>query len=244
MDDPADDPGRFWRRTARCGALIATVIAFRPLDYGQSLAYRLYGDLSDLFRNDEVALFCTNLPWSILFLWMTSASIILSGPLMLLLCSVTSTEAGVRRSLNMLALFGVFLLNALVPFCVVLRLLPPEPEIVRGTGVGAMLIYLMLQGVIVLVTLQKRHQVDLPFWSGLILLGMNLFAWGITAAHGIMATGYSSGDWILIFAALAGAVPLLLGWVKWWRAVKLAQPNARSAIQNPQSEIVNPPSSC
>ena len=237
MSDPADDPGRFWRRMARLGALIATIVAFYPLGSGYFFAQELYDDLKIIFENDEAALFSPNSPWAILIITACSTTVILCGPVMILSCSASSTKAGIRRAINTAGLIILFPLNALVPFCYVLRMLSGVSDTGRGFGISTMMVYLLLHGFVVLVTMQKRQQPDVPFWPGLTVLGTNLLAWACVVFYGMFyPAGFSQGDWILFFAALSGALSLFLGWLMWWRAVKRAQP---SASQSP-TEIRNP----
>jgi hypothetical protein len=246
MSDPADDPGRFWRRVARIGALAVTAITFYPLNSGSSVGQIVLHDVLTLFGNPTRNLI-GNSSWPYFFLMVGSTSIVLCGPAMLLACSSRTPVLGARRTLSIFVVFVVFLLNALIPFCVLLRLLSSqsESETARAFGIAASLVYLIVHGLVALVTLQKKRRFDLPFWCGLTVLGTNLLAWASVVVYGLFARGlYTRDDWYLMCPEFLSALFLFVGWVMWWRAVKLAQPSARSPIQNPQSEIVNPPPSC
>src|SRR5689334_16464121 len=123
------DPGRFWRRMARWGAVASVFAVFAPLSY-MSIFHELILHLSGILSPKYVRVSSPLTLMKIVevsFLCLTPC-MVLSGPVVLVSFNRNVASPGSGRELRLACIFGLYLICALLPFCVFLILLKSEQE--------------------------------------------------------------------------------------------------------------------
>ena len=225
----AHDPGRFWRRMARVGALLCTVATIVPFPGSPSMLWTaLPGVL--LHWRDIVTQASTNPHiWVALPFEAFQFPLLSVGPICLLLCR-RRARPGPPSLLDAIAASVLLALAALPPYVLGLMALPPntsenEGVVTLGLAIGSG--YLMFCGLHLLAGRPWRRGPLTVFWLGIVPIALTFLGWGCALAFTILIR-----NWLFLRLAIAGAVGsflLLLGWLKWWAAVRRAIHSAKES---------------
>ncbi len=219
---PNDDPGRKWRRIARVGAVACTLATVLPFEHTQSLWHAAreivelaLGQVEGRRNGPEflfiVAFCCLALP------------VFLGGPVYLLVCSAASIHTSYWRVMNRFLILALWAGTALTPYIAVFRNLPERnraTETPLAIAISLLSLYLLVCGMSYLASRKVRDTSLYIFSIGTIPAALLLLAWVCLGSVLIFKPGADLTIVIDIFLGLSGSLALLVGWLKWWGAVK------------------------
>lgn len=229
----AMEPGRTWRRVARCGAL-ATVLAAYVFPFGGSsfLNDALIGgwnELLDVAASTEMTQQILAGPGASYWLLIVAfcclcPALFASGPACLVLCRPTSQgELGRAR----MWVAGALWLSTTVPpyFFAIVQLNLLENQETVSLCLALLSGYLLIIGLSALSIKGRKSRADRLFWLGLFPIVMAAASWFLLLFISIgMATMVPGWSLIFRYATVGvgclGVTTLLVAWTFWWRTAK------------------------
>ena len=215
------DPGSLWRRVARIGALLCMIGTFLPL--GNGILWDRFSEMMRFASSGSVAtmkaLGYSPFWLSIIVCFWHPA--LLSGFAFFIVCSPYATSLRPVRWLPCAAMLALFLVYTFVPPMMLLKQLPALSSS-SETQVGATMIgcglYVMLCGVLFLLSWDRRRQPSYIFWIGTLPLFFLLIRWVASLATSL-TRNYTWHFILLGVIEISGSLLLLMGWFNWWREV-------------------------
>ncbi|GMV81116.1 MAG: hypothetical protein AMXMBFR7_23000 [Planctomycetota bacterium] len=216
------DPGKGWRRLARCGVLFYLVVLVALVLSGQSVVNEIHslyelaiGDVSPSMSPAYCSYFLIGSSWFFF-------PVLLNGLVGIFICWPSVLRPGARR-LPQVFLAGVLWLASLVPcyFFAGFRLAQESSEEALTFALGLLSIYLLAGALCFLSALRLRGQSTMIFWLALLPWVDGVVAWGLFFLAQAMRDDLSLFSlWAMIdLIGFAGSIAMLWGWIGWWRAV-------------------------
>jgi len=224
------DPGRFWRRMARCGALLCLVATVIPFGRGETLWNVTDEILQAAIRACPVTSDPTQL-LIVLFCCLSGPAMLL-GPAGLIVCSLRVLRPGIGRTPHVTLVLLVWLLATLPPYIFIGRHLRNliENTNVLAVCLGLLTGYLFVAGLTFLGSWTARRTPVLIFWLEILPMVAAMVAWAALAVGFLIEPGGPVNS--LIYNGALGAVAsllMLIGWLMWWRAVRKAMADEKPA---------------
>ena len=217
------DPGKKWRRLVRWGAGLCVFAILIPYERNQTLL------LSDLHEVIMVALggrfyAIPTSPQDILFIGFCCLLLpaIFGGAVYLGACGSALLRPGHRRS-PLAILLMLWVSTTLTPYYFTFRNLPPrspETETLIAMIVAALSVYLFISGLSFLTSWRMRGTPLFVFGFGLLPLICTAAAWIGIASAVVMDRSVRLGVAFVVGSGVLGSILMLIGWLKWWGAVK------------------------
>lgn len=223
---------------ARWGALACFVAAVLPFERGRNM-WSYFPELFDqvLGRNVRPAVGGVR-EWTVLIFCSLAVPFYFCGPVYALLCSSKAIHGKISRRVLAGLLWTLWLATVATPYVAVCKQLSARdvlPDTI-GVTVTVLSIYLLICGLSVLASRRMRHTPVYIFSMGLVPIGM-LFLSETCLVALMLINAFRTFDWYLIDIPLGwlGALMLLVGWLKWWGAVKRDMREAAAAKNGHQA---------
>ena len=220
------DPGRKWRRLARWGALACFLATVLPWDQGIGIvgsADQIWNIATSNRKAEH---------WTISVLCCFGLPLLMGAPVFLIIGNgaLTHTHANhwVHRILLKTLCIGT-LLTAYLAFCAHLPERTPKTEMSIAFGISGLSVCLLLGALCLLASRRVRNTPLFIFHMGMIPISAMVGAWScfIYLAYMRMinrSPRSSEPHWpeFDTLLGILGSLALLIGWIKWWGAVKKA----------------------
>jgi hypothetical protein len=213
MVDPAEtDPGRFWRCTARVGALLAAgfllVLSIAPPDQGAAIGKERLG-------------------YFFLYVIMLGLSLpahLATAIILFFVCTPRLLRSRLMQRTAAAALLLAWIATVGWFYFVYMMYLGSIGGPHGPTALAFPHVVLFLCALTVLAAKSRRGTIFGVFWLGVVPLVFALVSWIFRLAldHLVERPGYAT--W-----GLVGAVLMTAGWFMWWRAVRRAVRSAQRA---------------
>ena len=233
----AGDPGRNWRRLARWGALACTLATLIPFENGTPL-WGFIGEVIDL-ATGRAGISRDRAEWLIIAFCCMAAPIFLGGPAYLLFCNGAATRRDADREVHGIVMKCLWAATALTPYLAVFKQLParsPATETPIAIAISVLSAYLLVCGLTYLASRRARYTPLYLFSMGILPIAIMFLGWTCFMVFvTLIAFRVSPGGWprVATVVGFAGSLALLIGWRRWWRAVKLAT----AAVAVPECEL-------
>lgn len=224
MQQPAylADPGRNWRRLARCGVLFYLLVLVVLVLSGQSVVNEIHslyematGEISPSLSPPYCSYLLIGSSWFFF-------PVLLNGLVGVFICGTSALRPGARR-LPQVLLAGMLWLASLVPcyFFAGFRLARESSEEAFPMALGLLSIYLLAGALCLLSGIRLRGQSTMIFWLALLPWVDGVVAWGLFFLAQALRDDLSLLSlWTLTdLIGFVGSIAMLWGWIMWWRAV-------------------------
>lgn len=228
MADPSEsieDPGRHWREMVRVGAIMCTLAATMPWE-GFRFTESVWGFIGVAIDDTPRVLLAP----SIKIFYSLVLTVMLAGPVFLISASENYFASVIRRNAARILLIALWILSVFPPHYAGLRIFQKLQfqEVGIALSIMALSVFLLISALALLATRRVWRTPLFPFGMGVQPAALLFAAW-TSAAVGYVQDVVEHGIGIVPFQfiftigiGLVGSVLILIGWLKWWNAVRAA----------------------